>query len=542
MAFDPAQTDPIATPRRLYGRLDTEGKIVHTPILTCASRTDTVRIIIDRIRVLPIVFVPGTMGSNLKVKGRERQAWRFDTTVSIALDKIFQDEGTRQRLLHPDRTEVDPDGAVPQHPVGVLHKEQHFRSRGWGEVSADSYLDLLVWLEENLNGQRGQGIGDSPHAQLNARLRAISEGRGWNPQKTFEPLTAAECEKAERWSYPVYACGYNWLQSNEQGAQRLADRIEEIVGANNGEHGRCEQVIVVTHSMGGLTARRCAQLPGMGMRIAGIVHGVMPAIGASVAYRRCKVGMWDEELLASLVIGRTGRHVTAVFAQSPGALELLPTGEYPMSWLQLRDETNRSSGETPGTFQPYSNLYKERTRWWAVINEDWLTPKNGTPLTWDKYNEALIAAEDLHDNIKKSYHSNTWAFYGEGIASFERITWSYHASFHGQRFETPAEMLNKSRGEARMDGIAPEFLRGPSVAFKKNGFQEEMIYGSYGLAIQSADESGDGTVPVISGKAPLPYVKQIFALPGLMHQPAYASSLAREITAYAIAKISSNIT
>lgn len=110
---------------------------------------------------------------------------------------------------------------------------------------------------------------------------------------------------------PVHACGYNWLDSNKVAASRLAERIDELMR----QYGRnCQQVILVTHSMGGLVARRCAQLPGMADKIAGVVHGVMPATGAPVAYRRCKVGMKDEDPIAGAVIGPTGQEVTAVFA------------------------------------------------------------------------------------------------------------------------------------------------------------------------------------------------------------------------------------
>jgi alpha-beta hydrolase superfamily lysophospholipase len=48
---------------------------------------------------------------------------------------------------------------------------------------------------------------------------------------------------------------------------------------------QCEKVIVVTHSMGGLVARALIH-PKMGSlkdKVLGIVHGVMPAIGAGAA-------------------------------------------------------------------------------------------------------------------------------------------------------------------------------------------------------------------------------------------------------------------
>jgi hypothetical protein len=138
-----------------------------------------------------------------------------------------------------------------------------------------------------------------------------------------------------RFRMPVYACGYNWLDSNIEAAKRLRQRIVDVIKENSHEHSRCSQVILVTHSMGGLVARACQQLDGMQEAIAGIVHGVMPSVGAAVAYRRCKIGMADEDPAAAMVIGRTGQEVTAVFAQAPGALQLLPARQYRSGWPLL---------------------------------------------------------------------------------------------------------------------------------------------------------------------------------------------------------------
>ena len=41
------------------------------------------------------------------------------------------------------------------------------------------------------------------------------------------------------------------------------------------------------------------------------------------------------------VLGELGSDVTPVFAQSPGALELLPNKQYPPGWLRIADEKGR---------------------------------------------------------------------------------------------------------------------------------------------------------------------------------------------------------
>lgn len=545
--------------RCLYPRLDCNGNLAYTPFLTHASRTDPVDIVIGKLQVLPIVFVPGIMGSNLKVKGTNTEAWRFDSVMEIGPAQAIRTAGERQKILHPDRTEIDPQGDVPD-KVGILIKPEHFRQRGWGEISAASYQDLLIWMEETFHGQRGQGIGPSSHAQLNTRLRGIADGLRWR-NTNFVPLTEEECLKAEGWSYPVYAFGYNWLQSNEHSAKYLAARIKKIIAACNTEHGRCEQVIVVTHSMGGLVARRCAQLPDMASRIAGVVHGVMPAIGAAVTYRRCKVGMWDEDWKASLVIGHNGQEVTAVFAQSPGALELLPNDGYRTNWLEFSFGGNEPRVGVSVDGDYHQVVFRARENWWGLIKEKWLKPQNGSPIEWSTYLKAMKMATDFHMKIRKSYHTNSWAFYGVGVPSFESVRWKREEGtvrYLGVMDAPPTdqEILDATGHDPTVDknGVLHHM---PKQVFQ-SGSNPATMYGSYvdrhrqgnGAAPVATTQSiyfylramppkddGDGTVPIGSGRAPEPFVRQIFAIKGLHHEPAYQSKEARDITAYAIVKI-----
>ncbi len=145
--------------------------------------------------------------------------------------------------------------------------------------------------------------------------------------------------------YPVYAVGYNWLDDCEQSSRRLEQRILEIIAFWTQHKRQCQQVILVTHSMGGLVARACAKrIPD---KIAGVIHGVMPALGAPAAYRRLACGTESESpdngpldnLAASrlaLILGETTEKTTPVLATSPGALELLPNHLYPGPWLHVR--------------------------------------------------------------------------------------------------------------------------------------------------------------------------------------------------------------
>ncbi|PWF47573.1 hypothetical protein BHT19_0028240, partial [[Kluyvera] intestini] len=107
-------------------------------------------------------------------------------------------------------------------------------------------------------------------------------------QKPFVVLKEQQLRDAAELLYPVHAVGYNWLQSNKVSAKRLATEIERITAYYRSKRNSCEQVILVTHSMGGLVARACVQLPEMQERILGVVHGVMPALGAPATYKRIR--------------------------------------------------------------------------------------------------------------------------------------------------------------------------------------------------------------------------------------------------------------
>jgi hypothetical protein len=248
--------------RRVYPSIDpTSGNPVYACTLTPAERTDTVKLVCSPMNVLPIIFVPGIMGSNLKRKGsstdqkvdsknwKTNQVWRLDSAGALWWDKGGAKAGPRQILLHPARTEVDPMGEVPKARLGILTNEEAYRARGWGEVGAASHQDFLMNLEDSLNGGKD---GDGKHSEQSAVLALKEVTDKWRAQKSFDPLTDAENKKAIEWHYPVYAVGYNWLDDNKNAATRLQERINQIIKDNNRGMGKCEQVIVVTHSMGGL--------------------------------------------------------------------------------------------------------------------------------------------------------------------------------------------------------------------------------------------------------------------------------------------------
>lgn len=563
--------------RQVIATPDADGKPTAHWRLTDASITDDVKIHIRPI-VLPVIFVPGIMGSNLREKGSGKPIWRLDVTPLVGEPAVFalkmgkKDAAERQIALNPATVEVDPGGAVPSttHTLGGNVEEQ-LRARGWGEVSESSYRKFLYWLENTLNPtdlnpakwsdyHLGEAIptaptqpGDKPKLHPHMKMRMEGEPGGLKPEQV---LMSDDLLKRSKCWMPVHACGYNWLASNKEAAQLLAKRIDAVIGQYNKGMYSCSQVILVTHSMGGLVARACSQLPGMADKIAGIVHGVMPTVGAAVAYRRCKIGMKDEAPLAGMVIGNTGPEVTAVFAQAPGALQLLPTQDYTAhgkkEWLTLREGHN-TLGSWPKQ-NPYDDIYLERNKWWGLINEAWLAPKGGTGLKWRDYKNNLKKAREFHAELSCKYHPSTYVLYGADAKqpSFEGIVWQARKGIKSTDSQNiPSSQLSSlSFNKLRADGNNPEYVGGERqpadlssrTATNLNyGLVYEQELSDWELYCEKQDGAGDGTVPVSSGCAPEQQtpgsIKLQRGLTGFGHEPAYQDHAMQRHTLFCINKI-----
>ena len=133
----------------------------------------------------------------------------------------------------------------------------------------------------------------------------------WGATNGNPPLTTDELKKISDAWYPVHAMGYNWLQSNGDSGKKVAQRIRELIAKYQSMKFKCEKVIVVTHSMGGLVGRALVH-PDYGNAqdvVAGVIHGAMPATGAAAAYKRIRVGFEGSGLMGYIfkkVVGDTG--------------------------------------------------------------------------------------------------------------------------------------------------------------------------------------------------------------------------------------------
>jgi pimeloyl-ACP methyl ester carboxylesterase len=514
------------------------------------------------------------MGTNLKAKSRPQSddernqavnpgdaTWRPPNYKITGLwDSFTWDSRTpadRQRLLDPDTLEVDDSG-----PVHVVESSQwgHLdvrdmnegRQRWWREVHADSYAGLLCGLQACLNRTFYQDWLDQRRIHEHWKEVMACDPKKWGVRE-MEALTEADLVQHARHHYPVYAVGYNFLQSCEISAQRLEQRIVQIIDYWKKQNRQCAKVILVTHSMGGLVARACAKrIPD---KIAGVIHGVMPAWGAPVAYRRMACGTeepdsaWSPKDFAlwrtAKLLGETTYDTTPVLATSPGALELLPTHRYPRPWLHVSvlhpSYPKAPISERPleclhlpteGSPNPY-DLYRDLKSWYRLVDPALADPAGKYTKARDgvegAITKAIYAAEQFHMRyLDNYYHPCTYSFHGADAEhiSFGEVHWIGTKESGLDTVLTPGNVAAAKPSVSYREGARlVDVDTDCSVIFKP----------------KPGDTSGDGTVPHRSGAGPTGKVKQLFETRGYDHQACYKDPHMFLLTLRLIVKIAQEV-
>lgn len=465
-------------------------------------------------RIIPVIFVPGVMGSNLKGTGNSKGvSWLLDSN-STMLGWTTKGPEYRKQHLTPASMEVLDSGKIDPGQTGIPAEE--LKRRGWGEVGYLSYGKFLPWLEQALNDCQNPSDGMRAALRKDPLQALVGEA----------PLSDAEFGLSYKYRFPVYACGYNWLDSNVTASERLGFLIEAVIQRYKKQKLKCEKVIVVTHSMGGLVARHCSQVGKRHPQIFGIVHGVMPAIGAAAVYRRFKSGTENFSTgfvggitggIGGQVLGGNAAEMTAVLSTAPGPLQLLPTPEYGNGWLKIKDGAIEHS--LPKNGDPYGEIYAVPDKWWSMAEKHLINPLNTAAdpkkrqaqveADWNAYANLIgEAVKPFHDKIKGGYHPNTHAFIGNGEAvnSVGNVRW--------QRMGT---------GRAPTDTLNARPVN-PAEIQESRSTMAKLLNGEAELArqfrLEGPDETGDGTVPARSGFAARPHCKS-FLQASVGHEPAY---------------------
>ncbi|MEZ0473806.1 lipase family alpha/beta hydrolase [Luteimonas sp. B3_2_R+30] len=482
---------------------------------------------------VPIVFVPGIMGSNLRNKETGEAVWTPNSIFRLAWQWVFRGSATRQRKLNPKTTEVDDGGAFFGESATVPDGDTA-KKRGWGTAAKFGYGKFIPWLDDTLNKDEST----SPWESMEDKADILD---AWAPEKAVDLLTSTDSETAGTVFCPVHCVGYNWLQSNGESGKYLVGKINEIIEHwQNGGEGkrtryRCEKVILVTHSMGGLVSR-AALHEAYGLeedaeitnKVLGIVHGVMPALGAPAAYHHVRTGY---DFPTGLVLGSNAAQITAVFANAPGALELLPNKNYPKGWLRAKD---KGTGPDDGVMMrlpaanPYTEIYNQENKWYRLVDKELIDPakihgKAEVPLDpWSNvYRDNLRETKNFHDELGDWYFDPSYIHYGadEEIKTYQTLGW-----------ETADQVT-----------LGEEALREAAVHGRKSDPVTLDMPERPKFKIPKASEPGDETVSKWSGAGPgesgSAAVKQSFKLTGIKHGSSYEDDAVQQSTLYAIGKL-----
>lgn len=523
-------------------------------------------------RAIPIVFIPGIMGSNLRMTSKRRKeldqsdniAWRPDATLDT-LAMVFKSPAQRQMAFDPEATEVDrydlsdPEADkrhknvsgvsyvhVPGGTQGMTDekaRDRQARLRGWSEVMFSSYGELLQTLETRLNQMCSNG---QPRASWTSGKRAAvgTDPKQWGAS-AGDALSAEELATISDAWYPVHAIGYNWLRSNGEAAKDVAQRIREIIAYYRKLKFDCSKVIVVTHSMGGLVGRALIH-PDYGNAqdvVAGIVHGAMPAVGAAAAYKRIRMGFEGSGItgyIAKKVLGDTGPKVTAVLANSAGGLQLLPSERYGSDWLKATVD-GREVMSLPKS-DPYAEIYTVQDKWYRLINPEWVNPAKLKSSSIEETVGQIYRAQKFHKSIEKTYHATTYLSFGADgrQKAWGDVTWrTMRASMFGGGL---GQMLGFERLDIELP--AANWLvvddDGDGAIVLNDGLSQNDPGQKFRAEINEPVQTGDGTVPaersaqdpVRQGKA-----RVAFQQSGYEHQNSYKDDAVLSSTLHAICKI-----
>ncbi|MFC2289905.1 MAG: esterase/lipase family protein, partial [Treponema lecithinolyticum] len=260
----------------------------------------------QEIKIVPIMFLPGIMGTRLQNSETKETIWDPDKT-SYMIGLSWKNVSDKQDLL--GITNAPEAVPITEPAKNLFGKSKPYTTeqldRNYAAIASGFYDRFLRALETKLNTEQSQII------------------------------------------YPVYVCAYDWRKDiNAIAATEVKDIYNKIK-----EEQETDEMIIITHSMGGLVAREfLRQNPQAAQKIKAVIHGVQPVQGAVQFYAYFKCGArhfsawWDiPGIILANILGATKKDFAALCSDIPGAIELAPVSngdkQQWLSWdAQLEQE------------------------------------------------------------------------------------------------------------------------------------------------------------------------------------------------------------
>ncbi|MBU9613017.1 alpha/beta hydrolase [Burkholderia multivorans] len=455
---------------RQVGRTDKDGASVGHFTLTPASDTRSKELLCDVRPIIPVIFLPGVMGSPLVNKDTGDDIFFPPNTdgmlgkagaLPALLGMWFRGASARETRFDPTLATVTPLGPVR---ASKHVDEAEARRRGWGSVYRSSYQPMLAWLEEHLNEPMEMGKTKGPwiESDPDGKKWALKPVLGTEPtdygatdagaQGRGQPITE-ESEAFKhflKYRYRVYAIGYNWLQSNAESAKDVIEGVDfedkktrkktrlmgikEIIAENDSG-----KAIILTHSMGGLVARMAIAKHGAADLMHGVFHNVLPATGAPIAAKRFRTGGGSEGGLNGFIngalLGSDADEFVAVAANAPGPLELLPMPDYHNGepwWIFARLDGTPVM-KLPKEGSAYKEIYTN-TKWYGLVPDEavsLLDPAGTVKKRLDDLGRGDTVLSNFQtlmgdvitpnqNSIRNIYHNRTYVCYGDGALKSQK--------------------------------------------------------------------------------------------------------------------------
>lgn len=335
--------------------------------------------------VVPIVFIPGVMGTRLAMPGGTN--WDPDDALAM-LSLAGADMAEKQRDLSVFlRADAKPIRPFPSGGGQILDANNQllticqklnppsvpsvkYAERGWGGAVFGFYKDILTLLETEFN-------------------------------KSFFQIQP----------HPVFCFGYDWRNSNANNGLLLRARIDDILLKTP----TAKEVVIVTHSMGGLVARACVKLTGE-KGINAIIHGAQPSNGTPVAYRRFHTGAQPPfegntvpDQVLNNVMGTTPIDYTTVQSGLPGPVQLMPN--------HLYHRTSGSNWLITATGESLDNIYDIylRTNEPGVFRDPSAFPGLSGVFVQANLATVITHARDFHNMLGNSCHAQTHVIFSDKL-------------------------------------------------------------------------------------------------------------------------------
>ncbi|RQZ39106.1 alpha/beta hydrolase [Burkholderia sp. Bp9090] len=448
---------------QLMGRTAPDGSSFGKFTLTPASDTRQKELLCDVRPIIPVIFIPGVMGTLLVNKNTGDELFfppNADTGSSKAAaapwlyGAYHKNAAERQTKFNPLEAAVTTLGPINVGD-GKTISEDEARRRGWGSVHRWSYHPFLLWLEQTLNSPKffGKILGPWITPDPTGETWALHPVLGTDPKKyggfgDGAPIApdSTKFDHFAKFRYRVYAIGYNWLQSNADSAKQVIEStdyfnpkskkkthlmgIKEIIAENHSG-----KAIIVTHSMGGLVARMAIAMHDAADLMHGVFHGVQPATGAPLAAKRFRVGaetegpstfITQDGYKNAALMGRDENEFVAVTANAPGPLELLPMPDYNNGepWWIFSRINGDPVVKLPKGGNAYDDIYTS-SKWYGLVPDasmldpagivqDRLKKNKINKTVLGNFKDTLSKAVENQRNIINKYHGNTYAAYANG--------------------------------------------------------------------------------------------------------------------------------